>query len=153
MERYQLTEEESRVTGLIIGAAIGVHSYFGRGLLESTYEECLSLDCAERNLTVRRQIAQPVFYKGLKLSTGYRTDLIVNEVVLVELKTVEKFHPVHTSQVVTYLNLTGLCVGLLLNFNTVRMKDGIKRIVLSRHRSDSDFEREVSTPRDSLDQV
>lgn len=145
MERYQLTDEEQHVTETIIGAAIEVHSYFGPGMLESTYEESLSLECAERNLVIRRQIGQPVFYKGLKLSTGYRIDLIVNDVVLIELKTVEKLHAVHTSQVVTYLKLSGLRVGLLLNFNSVRLRDGLKRIVLSRHDPKHGFEKQVST--------
>ena len=149
MERYQLTDDEKHVTERVIGAAIEVHSQLGPGLLESAYEECLSLECAERNLIVRRQITQPVFYKGLKLSAGYRVDLIVNEIVLVELKTVEKLHAVHTSQVVTYLNLTGLRVGLLLNFNSVRIREGLKRVVLSRHGSAADFERQVSTLTDS----
>jgi GxxExxY protein len=131
MARYELTEAEREVTGLIIGASIEVHRHFRAGLLESTYEECLSLECAERNLKVERQKPQPVFYKGLKLSTGYRVDLIINELILVELKTVDKFHPIHTAQVLTYLSLTGLRVGLLLNFNTLLMRDGIKRVVLS----------------------
>ncbi len=131
MANYQLTETERSLTELIIGAAIEVHRELGPGLLESTYEDCLSLECAERHLDIERQKGQPVFYKGLKLSTGYRVDVIVNQLILVELKTVEKLHPVHTAQVLTYLKLTGLHVGLLLNFNATRLKEGLKRVVLN----------------------
>ena len=121
---------DGRVTDLIIGAAIEVHRALGPGLLEATYEECLAYELGERNLTVQRQPARPVTYKGTQLSIGYRPDFIVEKTVIVELKTIERFLPVHTAQVLTYLKLEGLRVGLLLNFNCRWMVSGIKRVVL-----------------------
>ncbi len=118
------------LTQRIISAAIEMHSYLGPGLLEATYEECLAYELAERGLFVERQAPQPVVYKGIKLATGYRPDLIVEKTVLVELKTIERFLPVHTAQVLTYLKMTGLKVGLLINFNSVLLANGIKRVVL-----------------------
>jgi hypothetical protein len=119
-----------RVTDLIIGAAIEIHRELGPGLLEATYEECLAYELAERRLTFERQPGRPVVYKGTQLSIGYRPDFVVENSVIVELKTVERFLPVHTAQVLTYLKLEGLRVGLLLNFNSRWMTSGVKRVVL-----------------------
>jgi GxxExxY protein len=121
---------DALVTEQIIGAAIEVHRALGPGLLEATYEECLAYELAERRLAVERQPARPVVYKGTQLSIGYRPDFVVEKNVIVELKTVERFLPVHTAQVLTYLKLEGLRVGLLLNFNSRWMASGIKRVVL-----------------------
>jgi GxxExxY protein len=125
-----ISKEQQRITQSIIGAAIEVHRLLGPGLLEATYEECLAYELAERSFFVERQVARPVVYKGVKLLAGYRPDLIVERSILVELKTVERFHPVHTAQLLTYLKLTGLRVGLLLNFNSVLLANGIKRVLL-----------------------
>ena len=122
-QRNQLTER-------IIGAAIEVHRALGPGLLESAYEECLCYELSLDKLNVRRQVPLPVVYKGVKLGYGYRLDLIVEENVVVELKTVEKLLPIHQAQLLTYLKLGGFKTGLLLNFSSSVLKDGIKRIVL-----------------------
>ncbi|MBX7257404.1 MAG: GxxExxY protein [Candidatus Hydrogenedentes bacterium] len=111
----------------IIGAAIEVHRELGPGLLESAYEECLAYELSLRGLTARRQVELPVIYKRLELDCGYRIDLIVEEAVVVELKAVEKLLPIHEAQILTYLKLSEMSVGLLLNFNVPLMRDGIKR--------------------------
>ena len=118
------------MTEQIIGAAIEVHRALGPGLLESAYEEWLCYELSLAGLTVRRQVPLPVIYKGIKLDCGYRLDLIAGESVVVELKTVEKLLPIHHAQLLTYLKLGGFKTGLLLNFSSAVLKDGIKRIVL-----------------------
>jgi len=118
------------LTERIIGAAIEVHRALGPGLLESAYEECLCYELSLDKLNVRRQVPLPVVYKGIKLDCGYRIDLIVEEKVIVELKTVEKLLPIHQAQLLTYLKLGEFKTGLLLNFSSAVLKDGIKRIVL-----------------------
>jgi GxxExxY protein len=117
-------------TSAIVGAAIEVHRHLGPGLLESAYEECLCHELHLRGIDFRRQIDLPVEYKGLKLDCGYRLDLIVNEEVVVELKCVEKVLPVHEAQLLTYMQLTGKQVGLLINFNVPQLIKGITRRVL-----------------------
>ena len=126
----RLTAEEQEVTHCIIGASIEIHRALGPGLLESAYEECLSYELAERGLQVERQPGRPVVYKAVKLAVAYRPDLVVERKVVVELKTVERLIPVHTAQLLTYLKLEGLRVGLLLNFNSVLLMNGIQRVVL-----------------------
>lgn len=118
------------LTGEIIGAGIEVHRYLGPGLLESAYRECLCSELRSRGLTIARERIVPVLYKGARVDIGYRADLIVNERVLVELKSIERLAPIHTTQVVTYLKLSGLHVGLLINFNVALLRDGVVRIVL-----------------------
>ena len=115
------------VTEQIIGAAIEVHRALGPGLLESAYEECLCHELRLRSLSFRRQVDLPVTYKDVRLDCGYRIDLIVQALVLVELKSVEKIHPIHEAQLLSYLRLSGLTTGLLLNFNVPVLKDGIIR--------------------------
>jgi GxxExxY protein len=115
------------VSGAVIGAAIEVHRIMGPGLVESVYEECLTLELALRGVPAQRQVHTPLRYKEHDLQTTFRSDVIVQESVLVEVKSVEKLAPIHYSQVLTYLKLTGLPVGLLLNFNETVLKDGIKR--------------------------
>jgi GxxExxY protein len=118
------------LTEKVIGAAIEVHRHLGPGLLESAYEECLYWELEQAALAVRRQVPLPVLYKEVKLDAGYRLDLVVEGQLIVELKTVEKLLPIHEAQLLTYLKLSGLRTGLLLNFNSTVLKDGIKRLVL-----------------------
>lgn len=118
------------LTPIIIGAAIEVHRHLGLGLLESAYEECLAFELCERNLSIARQVPLPVEYKKIRLDCGYRMDLVVKGAVGVELKCVETVMPVHEAQILTYLRLSGLRVGLLLNFHSKTMRDGITRISL-----------------------
>lgn len=113
----------------IIGAAIEVHRHIGPGLLESAYEECLCQELKIRKIKFNRQVALPVTYKGIDLDCGYRLDLVLEGLIIVELKAVEKILPIHEAQLLTYLKLTNLKIGLLINFNSVVLKDGIKRIV------------------------
>jgi len=120
--------ENDTLTEAIIGAAIEVHRLLGPGLLESPYEECLCYELAERNLRVERQPFLPIVYKNLSLSRVFRPDLIVENAVVVEVKAVEKLLPVNEAQLLTYLKLTGLTRGVLFNFNTVLLKNGIRRL-------------------------
>lgn len=124
-----MNSEINRVTEQIIGAAIEVHSVLGPGLLESAYEACLAHELTQRGLRVERQRPVPVVYKGVELDCGYRIDLLVEDAVVVELKAVEAFLPVHEAQVISYLKLSGHHVGLLINFNVVRLRDGLRRLV------------------------
>jgi GxxExxY protein len=121
--------KENEITGKIIDAAMRVHSSLGPGLLESAYETCLMHLLRKEGLQVRTQVSLPIEFEGVKLDAGYRIDLIVEETVIVELKTVERFEPIHTAQLLSYLKLSHKCVGLLLNFHVVHMREGIKRIV------------------------
>src|SRR5579862_8015390 len=114
------------VTEQIIGCAIAVHRTLGPGLLESAYEECLCYEMAEQGLTFSRQTPMPVVYKGVKLECGYRADVIVADSVLVEIKSVEDLLPIHEAQLLTYLRLSKLRTGLLINFHTRVLRDGIK---------------------------
>ncbi len=117
------------VTEKIIGGCIGIHRELGPGLLESAYEECLCHEMHLAGLRFERQRPLPVSYKGIKLDCGYRLDLVVEDVVIVELKTVERLLPVHEAQLLTYLKLTKCQVGLLINFNVPVLRHGIKRLV------------------------
>jgi GxxExxY protein len=121
----------NRITESIIGGAIEVHRELGPGLLESAYRECLCHELSQRGLTFKKEVDLPVSYKGVKLDCGYRMDIVVEGAVLVELKTVERLLPVHEAQLLTYLRLSGMTVGLLLNFYTPVLKNGIKRMVLN----------------------
>src|ERR1700730_17507686 len=121
---------DNELTHAIIGAAIEVHKNLGPGLLESTYEECLSHELSLRNLRFERQKPIPVVYKQTKLECGYRIDLLIESKVVVELKSVEGFAPIHEAIVLTYLRLAGHRLGLLINFNVPTLKDGIRRFVL-----------------------
>ncbi len=121
-------EELNKITEAIIGAAIEVHRTLGPGLLESAYEAALAFELIERGFQVERQKELPVVYKSVRLDVGYRLDLLINGQVIVELKTVEQFSPVHTAQILSYLNLSGYKIGLLINFNVKLLKHGIKRI-------------------------
>jgi GxxExxY protein len=130
MESFEIPEGINKVSGEVVDAAMEVHSALGPGLLESVYEACLSHELQQRGLKVERQLPVPVLYKDVQLEIGFRVDLLVEKCVIVELKAVESILPIHEAQVLTYLKLMGQRVGLLLNFNVVSMKKGLKRIVL-----------------------
>ena len=119
----------SSCTERIIGAALRVHSLLGPGLLESAYEACLAYELMERGLRVQRHVPLPIVYGTVVLEAGYRLDLVVNESVIVEVKTVRVLLPIHEAQLLSYLRLSGLEVGLLVNFHVPRLKDGIRRLV------------------------
>jgi GxxExxY protein len=118
------------VTSAIIGSAIEVHRELGPGLLESSYEACLAHELVIRGFKVIRQLAIPVSYKGISLDCGYRADLLVEEQIIVELKTVERIAPIHEAQILSYLRLSGKSVGLLINFHSYTIRQGLKRVVL-----------------------
>ncbi|MBK9591900.1 MAG: GxxExxY protein [Crocinitomicaceae bacterium] len=115
---------ENDLSAKIIGAAIEVHKQLGPGLLESTYEICLAFELKELGLEVKQQVALPVVYKDVKLDAGYRIDLIVENKVIVEIKSVEALADIHTAQLLTYLKLKDIKLGLLINFNSVKAIDG-----------------------------
>ena len=118
------------ITGQIIGSAIEVHRHLGPGLLESAYETCLAYELTQRGLHVQRQKALPIVYKQINLEQGYRIDLLVENLVIVELKVVEALTTVHEAQILSYLKFSGCPVGLLINFNVQLLKDGVKRFRL-----------------------
>ena len=123
-------EGDSKLTGKIIGCAIEVHKILGPGLLESAYEECLAFELSKARLSVKRQKPVPVVYKTIKLECGYRIDLLVENEVVVELKSIDIFAPVHTAQILTYMKFAEKKIGLLINFNVTKLVGGIKRYVL-----------------------
>jgi GxxExxY protein len=118
----------NHVSGQIVDAAFKIHSRLGPGLLESVYERILAHELEKRGLKVVRQFPVPIIYEGIRFDEGFRADLVVEDSVIVELKSVETFAPVHAKQVLTYLKLMNLRVGLLINFGAPLLKDGIKRI-------------------------
>ncbi len=120
---------ENNISSKVIGAAIEVHKQLGPGLLESTYEACLLYELEEQGLEVKRQMALPIVYKNVKLNAGYRIDLLIENKVIVEIKSVEALAEIHTAQLLTYLKLKDLKLGLLINFNQVLLKNGVRRIV------------------------
>ena len=123
MKREDLLSRE------IVSAAIEVHRNIGPGLLESVYEECLCREFRERGIPCARQVKLPAWYKGERLDCGYRLDLVVDRLVVLELKAVNKLEPINQAQLLTYLRLSGIKLGFLLNFNVLLMKDGIRRVV------------------------
>ncbi len=123
-------EERDPLTDRVIGLAIEVHRGLGPGLLESAYEECLCFELKQNGIPFNRQVALPVIYKSVKLDCGYRMDIVVDEKLVLELKTVERLLPLHDAQLLTYLKLSGLPTGLILNFNVPVLKNGIRRLVL-----------------------
>jgi GxxExxY protein len=116
------------LTQIVIASAISVHKNLGPGLLESVYERCLAYELSERGHTVVIQQEIPIVYRNIRFESGFRADLIVDGKVLVELKAIDQLLPVHYAQVITYLKLTGMKTGLLINFNVSLLKDGLKRI-------------------------
>ena len=120
---------ENEISYKIIGAAIELHKTVGPGLLESAYENALAFDLREMGLEVNQQVPMPFVYKNVKQDIGYRIDLVVNSKVIIEVKSIENLAPVHYSQTLTYLRLSGMKLGLLINFNSKMLKDNIHRIV------------------------
>lgn len=119
----------NEITGVIVNSAMKVHSLLGPGLLESAYQACLAYELRNRNFEVATEVALPVIYEGQKLEVGYRIDLVVEGRVVVEVKSVEAIHPIHQAQLLSYMRLSEIRVGLLINFNVLRLRDGIKRMV------------------------
>jgi GxxExxY protein len=114
----------------VLNAAFKVHTALGPGLLESVYQTCTAYEITQSGLLAPTEVALPVVYKDVKLDAGLRLDMLVNDCVIVEFKAVEEMHPVYTAQVISYLKMTGLRLGYLINFNVVHLKDGIKRIAV-----------------------
>lgn len=122
--------DNNLLTESIIGCAIDVHKQLGPGLLESVYENCLMYELKQKGLTVENQVAVPLVYKDIHLDCGYRLDLLVNDTVIIEIKSIDSLLPVHTSQVLTYMRFAEKKIGLLMNFNVKRFMDGFHRYVL-----------------------
>jgi len=131
-QRAQRNTEESginSVTSAIIGAAMKVHSALGPGLLEKAYLACLAYELRKQGFDVKTEVELPVIYESVRIDLGYRIDLLVNDLVIVELKCVEKIAPVHEAQIISYIRMCKKNVGLLINFHVRHLKDGIKRFV------------------------
>jgi GxxExxY protein len=124
---HRLSAQE--VSHAVITAAMKVHSELGAGLLESAYQACLHHELHEAGVRSTGQVGLPVVYRGVKLEIGYRMDLLVEDLVVVEIKSVDAVSPVHQAQIISYLKLSGKSIGLLINFNVVQLKDGIRRFV------------------------
>ena len=122
--------EINHLTSKILKCAFNVHTALGPGLLENSYKECLYHELQQSGIIAQKEKALPLIYKGVNLDIGYRVDLLVNNMVIVELKSVEALHDVHTAQVLTYLKLSKCKIGLLINFNVKSLRDGIKRLIL-----------------------
>jgi GxxExxY protein len=122
--------ENDLLSAKVIGFAIEVHRMLGPGLLESAYEECLCFELKQNGVAFRRQVALPIIYKSVRLDCGYRLDVVIEDRIVLELKTVERLMPIHEAQMLTYLKLSGIRAGLLLNFNSAVLKDGMRRLIL-----------------------
>lgn len=125
--RQEPSEELDQLARIVVDAGLTVHRALGPGLLENVYEHCLAHELATRSVAIKRQVALPVTYKDIRLEAGYRIDLLVDNAVVVEVKAVETLTRLHESQILTYLRLSDLHLGLLLNFNTSLFKDGVRR--------------------------
>jgi hypothetical protein len=128
-EFSKISEELNKISYTIIGLAIEVHKHLGPGLLESAYQECLYFEIKNEGLIVEKEKSLPIIYKGLKLEQGYRLDLLIENKIVIELKTVENFTPVHYAQILTYLKLGKYPLGLLLNYNSKILRNNIKRFI------------------------
>jgi GxxExxY protein len=131
--------EKDEISGAIVDAAMKVHTALGPGLLESVYQKCLQHELQKRGFKVEFEVWLPVVYDGIEIEGGYKVDLLVESLVVVELKVVEHLLEVHKAQLLSYLKLSGKELGLLINFNVVHLKDGIKRIVNSRPSASSAY--------------
>ncbi len=129
-KRIYAPPDAERVGKAVLDAAFKVHTALGPGLLESVYETCTAFELTQSGFSAPTQVALPVTYRGIKMDAGLKPDMIVNDCVIVEFKSVETMHPVFDAQLITYLKLTGIRLGFLINFNVVHLKDGIKRIVV-----------------------
>ena len=123
---------QQEITERVIGLAIEVHKKLGPGLLESVYETCLAFELKRAGIPFARQVPIPVIYDGMRLNTGFRADLIVADDIIIEIKAIERLAPAHEAQLLTYLRMSGCQVGLLFNFNALRLKDGLRRMVRTR---------------------
>jgi len=123
--------KENELASIAVDCCYRVHKALGPGLIESVYEKCLTYELSKHNLQVEAQVALPVHYEGIKIEAGLRIDLWVERTLILELKSVESLAPIHKAQLMTYMKLTGNHLGLLVNFNTPLIKDGIKRVVLT----------------------
>ena len=121
--------EFDRLSNVIIGAGILIHKTVGPGLLESAYEACMAFELTSQGIQTERQKPLPLQYKGVRLDCGYRLDMLIEGKIILEIKAVAKLDPIHDAQMLTYLRLTECPIGLILNFNVVKFKDGIKRVV------------------------
>ena len=130
MNYAPISDEEERIAKAIVGAAYTVHSTLGPGLLENVYEVCFCHELTKQGLSFRRQIVVPIIYDGIRFDEGLRLDVLIEELVICELKAVETMHPVFLAQLLTQLKLTGKRLGFLINFNVPLIKHGIKRVVL-----------------------
>ena len=119
---------ENEIGDVIVDSALKVHTVLGAGLLESAYEACLGYELEKRGLQLQKQVGIPVVYEDVRLEVGYRLDLLVQDLVIVEIKAVERLMPIHTAQILSYLKLKGLKLGYLLNFNVEHMRHGIRRV-------------------------
>lgn len=121
---------ENEISKIVFEAGLQIHKILGPGLLESAYEECLYFDLINAGLKVEKQKSLPIIYKEIKLEAGYRVDLLIEDKVIIEIKSIDALHPIHTAQVLTYLKLSSCKLALLINFNVSLFKDGVKRLVL-----------------------
>src|SRR6266446_7264346 len=121
---------DSDLSERVIGLAIEVHRHLGPGLLESAYEECLCFELKQADIEHRRQVSLPIVYKDVRLDCGYRMDIVVDHQLIIEIKAVDRIMPIHEAQILTYLRLSGHTIALLLNFNCVVLKNGLRRFVL-----------------------
>jgi GxxExxY protein len=121
---------DGTLSNRVIGLAIEAHRHLGPGLLESAYDECLCHELKEAGIVFERQVPLALVYKTVKLDCGYRMDIVVERALVLEIKAIERILPIHEAQMLTYLRLSGIKVGLLMNFNTVVLKDGLRRFVL-----------------------
>jgi GxxExxY protein len=126
----------NRITGMVIGSAMRVHSVLGPGLLESAYEACLLHELRKQRVKAENQVQLPVTYDGVTIDLGYRMDLVVENLVVVELKCVDTIAPIHRAQLLSYMKLSGKPVGLLINFHVTHLRDGIERLVNGRERQE-----------------
>ena len=129
MKEIKSVEEYNQASHDIIGAAIEVHKNLGPGLLETVYEECLATELIQRGYQVERQVCRPIIYKGMSVGHPLKIDLLVEGCIIVELKAVDQMLDIYTAQLLTYLKLADMKLGLLINFNTIQLRDGIKRVV------------------------
>ena len=121
--------DSNKISREVVDGAMKVHTALGSGLMESAYEACLMYELGKRNLEVKAQVSLPIYYENIKIDAGYRLDLLIENAVIVELKAVESILPIHEAQLLSYLKLSGKRLGLLINFNVVHLKNGIKRMV------------------------
>ena len=129
-ENSEVAEKrENQISAIILDAAIAVHTALGPGLLESAYQACLTYELNARGLKVQTQVPLPINYRGVLIDAAYRLDLVIDDLVIVELKAVERLLPIHEAQLLSYLKLSGKRLRLLINFHVLRLKDGYKRIV------------------------